>query len=210
MILSSFQQGSPEWHAARCGVVTASNFKAVLTKGSGKTRANYMRKLAEEIITGRVAPPAFESEAMQRGVDLEPDARQAYEAQTGRSVREVGIAYLNDDKRVAASPDGLIHEDGGLEIKCPLPRTHEKYWQEGRVPQIYMPQIQGNLWVTGRKWWDFVSYAPEFGPARRILLHRVERDDSYIERLSIEIHRFINDLDNLVERMGEYADRIRA
>ena len=80
MILSSFQQGSPEWHAARCGVVTASNFKAVLTKGSGKTRANYMRKLAEEIITGRVAPPAFESEAMQRGVDLEPDARQAYDS----------------------------------------------------------------------------------------------------------------------------------
>ncbi|MEZ5813459.1 MAG: YqaJ viral recombinase family protein [Alphaproteobacteria bacterium] len=133
MIIRTIQQGSDEWHAARCGVVTASNFKAILTKGSGKTRANYMRRLAEEIMTGRVAPPSFESKAMQRGNDLEPYARNAYQEKTGRRVREVGIAYLDESKRVAASPDGLISDDGGLEIKCPLPHTHEKYWQDGRA-----------------------------------------------------------------------------
>lgn len=199
MIITSIIQGSPEWHAARCGVVTASNFKAVLTGGSGKTRRTYMYKLMGEITTGRVAPPSFESQAMQRGNDLEPEARDSYQDHTGHTVQEVGIAYLDQHKRVAASPDGLIGDEGGLEIKCPLPHTHEKYLVDRRIPKIYMPQVQGNLWVTGRKWWDFLSFAPEFPEGRHIMLHRVHRDEAYIDRLSSEVLRFVEELDILVE-----------
>ncbi len=201
MIVSSMKQGSDEWYRARLGVVTASNFKAILTKGSGKTRANYMRRLAHEIITGSPAPQSFESSAMQRGNDLEPQARDVYQKKTGLNVQEVGIAYLDHTKRIAASPDGLIAEEGGLEIKCPLPHTHEKYLQEGKIPHIYIPQVQGNLWVTGRKWWDFVSYAPEF--KQNTMIHRIYRDEAYIKRLSTEIFRFIDDLDHLVDEYVE-------
>lgn len=197
MIVSTIKQGTDEWYAARLGVVTASNFKAIITKGSGKTRANYMRRLAHEIITGHLAPQNFESAAMQRGNALEPDARNAYQQKTGQTVREVGIAYLNEHKRIAASPDGLIADEGGLEIKCPLPHTHEKYLIDGKIPRIYVPQVQGSLWVTGRKWWDFVSYAPEF--KRDTMIHRIYRDESYIKRLSAEVLRFVDELDNMID-----------
>lgn len=200
MIVSAIRQGSDAWREARCGVVTASNFKAILTRGGGKTRSAYMRRLIEEIITGRVAESSFHSEAMSRGVDLEPRARRAYESLTGHSVREIGLAWLDDARRVAASPDGLIGEEGGLEIKCPLPHTHEKYLSGGCVPTAYLPQVQGNLWVTGRKWWDFVSFAPEFGEKKRVMLCRVHRDEAYIATLRAEVLRFVEELDRLAAR----------
>lgn len=197
MIIHSIKQGTDEWYSARLGVVTASNFKAIITKGSGKTRANYMGKLAHEILTGQLAPQNFGSAAMQRGNTLEPEARDIYQEKTGLDVQEVGIAYLNEKKRIAASPDGLIDHEGGLEIKCPLPHTHEKYLIEGKIPKIYVPQVQGSLWVTGRKWWDFVSYAPEF--KRNTVICRVYRDESYIRRLSTEILKFVDELDHLID-----------
>ncbi|MCB1555955.1 MAG: YqaJ viral recombinase family protein [Alphaproteobacteria bacterium] len=199
MILSHIQQGSDEWFDARCGVVTASNFKAVMTGGSGKTRRSYMRRLYEEIKTGRPTPPSFQSAAMERGCNLEPRARAAYQAETNQDVREVGIVYLCNERRVAASPDGLIGEEGGLEIKCPLPHNHEKYLRDGGVPRQYIPQIQGNLWVTGRQWWDFVSYAPEMAPAYRLMIRRIYRDESYIAHLRREVERFVQELDEALE-----------
>lgn len=201
MILAHIEQGSDEWRAARCGVVTASQFKAVMTKGRGKTRAEYLRRLRDEIITGRPTPPTFQSPAMQRGNDLEPVARQAYQEKVGHNVHEVGIVYLDGGRRVAASPDGLIGDKGGLEIKCPLPHNHQKYMRDGRVPPQYMAQIQGNLWVTGRAWWDFVSFAPEFAPDYRIMVRRVQRDEVYISALEREISRFVEDLDNAVRAL---------
>lgn len=197
MINSNIIQGTEEWYAARLGVVTASNFKAIITRGSGKTRANYMRKLAIEIISGKCSAQSFYSAAMQRGNDLEPEARYVYQKKSGENVREIGIAYLDESKRIAASPDGLIGDEGGLEIKCPLPHTHEKYLAEGCIPRIYIPQVQGSLWVTGRKWWDFISYAPEF--ERDTMIHRVHRDEAYIERLSAEVLRFVRELDEMVD-----------
>lgn len=195
MILAHIEQGSDEWFAARCGVVTASNFKAVMTGGRGKTRLNYMRRLRDEIVTGRPAPPTYQSAAMERGCKLEPRARDVYTEKSGHDVREVGIVYLDEDKRIAASPDGLIGLEGGLEIKCPLPHNHMKYVQDGVVPTQYVPQVQGNLWVTGRDWWDFVSYAPEIANDSHIMIHRVYRDESYIRRLRDEVLRFVEELD---------------
>ena len=156
-----------------------------------------MARLIEEKLTGQTAE-IFWSEAMVRGTELEPRARNAYSASTGHSVREVGMAFLDNKKRVGASPDGLIGSDGGLEIKCPLPHTHEKYLIAGRPPSQYMAQIQGNLWITGRKWWDFVSFAPEFEPAERMMLCRVPRDEDYITRLASEVARFVEELDEII------------
>lgn len=203
MILEHLEQGSDAWHAARCGVVTASNFKAVMTGGSGKTRLNYMRRLRDEILTGYPTPPAFQSEAMVRGCTLEPRARRAYQQETSESVREVGLIYLDETRRVAASPDGLVGEEGGLEIKCPLPHTHEKYLRDGSLPKPYVPQVQGNLWVTGRAWWDFVSFAPEFPSAHRLFVRRIYRDETYIAALRREITRFVAELDAVVEKTGQ-------
>jgi len=197
MIVADVIQGSEEWFAARCGVVTASNFGRVLTGGAGKTRASYMRLLEQEILTGARAA-SYENEHMNRGRVLEPRARKAYEALTGRSVREVGIVYLDGRKRIAASPDGLIGEDGGLEIKCPLPKTHYEYLCGDAAPARYKAQIQGNLWVTGRQWWDFVSHAPEESASRRTVIFRVHRDESYIQLLKTEVMRFVEELDGLV------------
>ncbi len=199
MILHDLEQGSDAWKAARCGVVTASNFKKVITKGKGKTRLSYMDQLAYEIASGQPTLHSFQSDAMTRGVELEPRARRAYEALTGHRVNEVGIVYLCQKKRVAASPDGLIGLEGGLEIKCPLPHTHEKYLIDRRLPKSYLPQIQGSLWVTGRKWWDFVSYAPEFETSRQIMHLRIERDEDYISMMAEKVSRFIEDLDTILE-----------
>ncbi len=196
MITSTHEQGTTEWQQARCGVVTASNFKLVLTKGGGKTRKAYMMRLAEEIRTGQPTE-SYWSDAMRRGTDLEPHARKAYEIETGHDVKEVGITFLDEKRRVGASPDGLINHDGGLEIKCPLISTHTKYLQSGYIPSQYMPQVQGNLWVSGREWWDFASFAPEMPDGERIVIYRAYRDEDYIARLQYEVERFVEELDQI-------------
>lgn len=195
MIIEEMEQGSDEWRRARCGVVTASNFRFVLAKGSGKTRKRYLDRVAQEIITGAPEEPVYWNGAMERGIELEPRARQAYAAATGHFVRETGLIFLDGNRRVSASPDGLINDDGGLEIKCPLPHTHAKYLQSGSAPAKYMPQIQGNLWITGRKWWDFASFAPE--GKNRIFIRRVYRDDAYIARLKAGVEAFLLELDRM-------------
>lgn len=204
MILTHIEQGSDEWFAARCGVVTASNFKAIMTGGAGKTRLNYMRRLRDEIITGRPTPQSYQSAAMQRGCDLEPEARKAYEHASKYNVCEVGIVYLNENKRIAASPDGLIANNGGLEIKCPLPHNHTKYVHEACVPKQYVPQVQGNLWVTGREWWDFVSFAPEIANDSHLMICRAYRDETYIKILRENVLRFVEELDRAVQAVQRY------
>lgn len=199
MIVVDVEQGSSEWFEARCGVVTASNFGRILARGGGRTRRSYLYQLAEEIRTGR-RQDVYENQYMARGRKLEPRARQAYETATGVDVRQVGMVYLDARKRIAASPDGLIGENGGLEIKCPLPKNHLQYWQGGGAPAKYVPQIQGNLWVTGRAWWDFISYAPEESGERKILIRRIGRDEAYIRALQTAVEAFVYDLDCILER----------
>lgn len=203
MIVETFQQGSPAWHKARRGVVTASGLKMVMTKGGGKTRARYMQKLAHERAFGESPEEAgYMSEAMLRGIELEPQARRSYEQLQGVTVKEIGIAFLNEDRRIAASPDGLVGADGGIEIKCPLPSTHEKYVRAGIVPATYRAQVQGNLWITGRKWWDFVSHAPDCHGHVETFIHRAYRDESYISVLQTEVTRFMEELDALTELLA--------
>lgn len=190
------QQGSEEWFSSRIGLVTASCFKSILAKGSGKTRASYLEKVVTERLTG-IRSAGFSSIHTDRGTEQEKYARLAYEAETGNIVQEVGF-IRHETLMAGASPDGLIDDDGGLEIKCVLPEIQMATIRRGKYPAGHKPQIMGNLWITGRKWYDFVSYSPELTQNLRLYVYRVERDEEYIANLEAEVTRF------LVEAEAQY------
>lgn len=185
------EQGSEEWFKSRLGVPTASQFKRIVdTKGNRSSRAiDYVDQLVGEIVDGYTpqrTPKAPEDNDesspfywMDRGTFMEDEARNHYMAMTGNEVKEVGFGY-NQIIGVGCSPDGLIGEKGGLEIKCPKSKTLNKYLRENRVPPIYYQQVMGSLLVTGREWWDFFCYHPK---AKRQLLIRVERDEEYLKKM---------------------------
>lgn len=171
------EQRSPEWFQARLGVPSASSFGKVITP-TGKPSMQvdgYRNKLVAEILTGRTDGQEA-SEAMQRGTDMEPEARSYYELIAG-PVQEIGFCIHDDG--FGCSPDGLVGDDGLLEIKCPLSHTQVEYLRDGKIPGIYYPQVQGQLLVMGRKWCDFISYHPDMKP----LIVRVERDKKFIDTL---------------------------
>lgn len=203
MQVINIEQGTEEWHKTRRGVITGSRFKDVVTPSRGelsKSNVSYMYELVAERMGATVE--FYKSEYMQRGNDLEDQAREAYEFIKEVSVKEVGFC-LDDCKLFGVSPDGLIGEDGGLEIKCPKETTHISYLAKGELPLIYKPQVQGSLWVTGRKWWDFMSYHPDLPP----LIVRVERDEEYIKKMGKGITEFSSNMLQLESKIREkYLD----
>jgi len=194
MIIHNCEQGSEEWFAVKCGKVSASHFGDVLNKKTG--RRTYMLKVLAERMSGELMS-GYSNKAMEDGIELEPVARECYEDIFG-PVQQVGFVELND--YVGCSPDGLIGDDGGLEIKASYPNTHIDYILSGKLPAVYVPQVQGNMWVTGRKWWDFVSFCPKIKD-RPFWQIRVERDEKYIENLTAEVDRFINDMKELEQKI---------
>ena len=188
MLVSNFEQGSQEWLQSRLGKPTASNFGKLITPtGRPSTSAEgYINELIAQRITGEL-PEFYTNAAMERGNELEPAAKALYEFINGVEVVEVGLC-LHDEFECGASPDALVGDDGGLEVKCPLPHTHVAYLRDGKVPSKYIPQIQGCLWITGREWWDFMSYHP----AMEDLIVRVERDNEYIKKLADQVERAVD------------------
>lgn len=198
-------QGSEEWIAARLGRATASRFSDILatTKtGPAASRANYMAQLVCERMTGK-AEETFESAAMKHGTEHEPFARMAYEAQTGLIVEETGFV-AHPEWMIGASPDGLIGMDGGFECKCPNSATHIETLLKG-MPAKHLPQVQGCMWLTGRKWWDFVSYDPRLPDKLQLYVQRVERDDIYITKLALAVSLFLGEVDELVLELEKKA-----
>ncbi|KAB0538077.1 lambda exonuclease family protein [Pseudochrobactrum saccharolyticum] len=196
-VFNDIEQGTPEWFAARAGIPTASRFSTVMAKGEGKTRAEYMRKLAGEIITGELAE-GFTTPHMERGKLMEDEARETYAFINSVEPYQVGF-IRNGDK--GASPDSLIGIDGGLEIKTALPHIQIDRLERDRLPPEHKAQVQGNLWISEREWWDFVSYWPRLP----MLTTRVYRDDPYIKIMSDEIDRFNDEKAALVERIRAYG-----
>ena len=196
MRIDQHEQGSPEWLAARLGIPSASMFaKIVTTKGAWSTSADtYINQLVAERLTGE-REEIFQSHHMIRGTELEPDARDLYSLMTDSEVTEVGFC-LHDTLAAGCSPDGLIGEDGGLEIKCPAPSTHVEYLRGGVLPSKYKQQVMGCLWITGREWWDFVSYHPTMKP----LIVRVERDEEYIAALENCVTQAVHLIEQNVEK----------
>ena len=188
-------QGSDEWFEARLGFVTASNFYKVLNKKTG--RGLYMRKLAAERLTG-LREESYKNDIMDKGSETEQEARRFYEIANDCQVEQVG--FVMRDEWVGGSPDGLIGKDGLLEIKCPLSSTHIEIILSKRMPPLHIPQVQGLLWVTDRKWCDFVSYDPRV-LSQPMFTVRVERDEGYFKKLAGEVGVFINELKVIIEKI---------
>lgn len=197
MIVLDHEQRSPEWFEARCGVPSASYFdKIVKMDGSpSKQRKKYMYKLAGEFVSG-VAEESYQNAAMMRGTELEPEARGLYEAITGKQVQEVGFC-IEDHRRYGCSPDGLVGEDGAIEIKCPNIATHVGYLIDNKLPSDYFQQVQGVLLVTGLAWCDFVSYYPGLNP----LIIRVKPNKGFLKKARKELDIFCGELAEVIEKI---------
>lgn len=194
IIESQIKQGSEEWFSARLGVVSASCFGEIFTPGgkeaTGAKVENYANKLIAETVTGN-REDGYQSQAMDRGNVIEPDARNWYAMAKGVDVSQVGLVYRDGNKAVSCSPDGLIMDGDsikyGLEIKCPLAHTQIKYLMAGVLPPIYKPQVQGSMWVCEVDRWDFLSYHP----AIPSLLISVYRDEEFLEKFEPVLFEFI-------------------
>lgn len=203
MIEHNVEQGTPEWLALRCATPSASGFaKIVTTTGAPSKQADaYLYDLLGEHLTGE-KKAIRTTDAMQRGIDLEPEAANWYAFMRDTSLREVGF-ITNDQQSYGCSPDRLIGEDGGLEIKCPIASTHAKYLCANKLPSEYVQQVQGCLFVTGREWWDFMSYYPS--PNVPNLIVRVKRDDKFITKLSDALDSFCEKLEQAKQTLKEAA-----
>jgi hypothetical protein len=186
MIHHDVAQNSEEWHRLRLGIPTASEFKRIVTpKGKLSAQSDgYMHRLLAEWAMGA---PLIEEETqwMTRGTMMEPQAVAAYEFDTGRNAELAGF-FTTDDGLVGCSPDRLIGDDGLLEIKCPSPQVHIGYMLQSDLKDEYWPQVQGQLWVTGRAWLDIQSYCPGLPN----FITRVERDEKYIALLEMALKEF--------------------
>jgi putative phage-type endonuclease len=198
-------QGTQAWLADRVGHVTASRFKDVLAKiktGEAAGRRNYRVQLVTERLTGNPTE-SYTNAAMEWGTATEPLARAEYESARSLMVDETGFLHHPEILWVGASPDGLIGADGGCEIKCPHQSTvHVETW-DGGMPPEHRAQVQGTLWVTGRKWWDFISFDPRMPAGLRLYVERVERDDAYIAALAAEVAKFLDEVESMRERLLE-------
>lgn len=197
-IYTNYEQGTPEWFLSRVGVPSASVFdKIVTTKGElSKERDALLFKLAGERVLG-VQEPTYQNDAMKRGVELEPEARQVFEMIMQVEAEQTGFCYYDDRKDRGCSPDGLVGDDCGLEIKCPLIATHIGYLLSGKLPVKYFQQVQGSMYVTNRKHWYFMSYYPGLSP----LIIKTNRDEKFIEKLHEALETFCKDIDDVVEKI---------
>jgi putative phage-type endonuclease len=198
-------QGDTEWFEARCGNVTASRIADVMARtksGYSASRANYMSQLVCERLTGEVAE-SYTNAAMQWGIDTEPQARSAYESVTGVLVMETGVHLHPSIERSGASPDGLVGDDGLLEIKCPNTATHIKTLLGSNLDNKYFLQMQWQMACTERQWCDFVSYDPRMPEDLQYYSERVDRDDDVIADICVEVKTFLLELDAMVYELNK-------
>lgn len=197
------EQGSPEWFAQRLGKVTASRVADIMAKtktGVSASRGNYLAQLVAERLTGQ-ATDTFKSGAMQHGTETEPMARMAYETETGQMVTEVAMITHPTIEMAGASPDGLVGEDGLVEIKCPNTSTHIATLLADKVPSGYMAQMQWQMACTGRAWCDFVSFDPRMPEDMQLFIKRVPRDESLIAEYEEEVVKFLAEVQETVDKL---------
>ena len=172
--------------------------KDVMSKGAGKTRKAYMYQLAAEIITGECVE-TFSNSAMEWGTETEPMARAVYEFENNIETIEVGFIEVND--YLGCSPDGLVFDDGGLEIKCPKTTTQIETYLSGKMPTMHKAQVQSSIWISEREWWDFVSFDPRINGAASYFCQRIFRDENYINEMAIEVDIFKEELIKMVQTL---------
>ena len=208
MILETADQRSDDWYAARCGKATASRFRDVMARlknGSpAADRQRYLTELVVERLTGQPAT-GYENAAMRWGTEQEAAARAAYEQRTGEVVDETGFV-AHDVLMAGCSPDGLIDWEGLIEIKCPFnSATHIETLLNG-MPAEHMPQIQGQMWITGREWCDFVSYDPRMPAELQLHVQRIHADPKAIADLAFGVSAFLKEVGAQVEALRRLAE----
>ena len=202
--MSEVEQGTPEWFALRLGKVTASRIKDVIatTKtGYSTSRDKYMTQLLLERITNTVAE-SYTNDAMTWGTEQEPFARAKYEGLASTLVEQVAFVNHPTILMSGASPDGLVMDDGLVELKCPMSHTHLESILGG-IDDQYMPQVQWQLAVTGRSYTDLCSYDPRFPEHLQLVVKRIPRDDDYIAKLEKEVVKFLAELDDKVNKVNK-------
>lgn len=186
MIIWNLEQKSEAWHEARCGRVTGTRFKSLVSGETTQTYKDLVTNMACEIIT-RKQEETYTSADMERGVELEPVARRLYSEITGIDVKEIG--FISPDENtpyaewIGISPDGVLPDMGLLEIKCPKARTHMEYIEADRLPAEYRYQVQGQLFVTGFEYCDFMSYAEDMKPFIKRIYPDIELFKEFEKRL---------------------------
>lgn len=214
------EQRSDEWYTERAGKITASRMHDVMLerdrepyksgprkgqpKPPPKALTDYAYQLAAERLTGRPRKQ-IKAAALAWGQDVEPAAVAAYQAATGEIVTLCGFIQHPVHEFIGASPDFLVNEDGGGEVKSPeSSEVHLETLLTGLPPE-HIEQIQGGLWVTGRQWWDFVSYHPDFPPQHRLYIQRVPRDEEYIAKLEAACLLLEADVQQIIQQLQEKA-----
>jgi len=211
------EQGSPEWFAQRLGRITASNFGALMTLPRSKkdreagliseTARTYLVKKVSEVLTGM--SKEFTTQSMEWGSETEDEARKIYELENMVEVKQIGFAILESNPIVGGSPDGLVGDDGIIEIKCPDSNTFTGYLLGDSIVKGYMAQIQGNLWILDRSWCDFIVYDPRvIREDLRIHIMRVNRDDEYISKIAQAVDRALIHYGAMLNKLGLSFDDI--
>lgn len=178
------EQNTDEWMKLRCGKLTASQFKTCFMGKSTKGFSDLIYTKRAEIRTGEVEE-TYSNQWMDRGHELEPLAREAYEVETFSTVEDGCFWTIND--YIGASPDGLVGEDGLIEIKCPKASTMERYIDKNRLPSEYFHQVHGQMLCTGREWVDFVAYHPKY----ELFILRINRDENIIKEILDKLNEVV-------------------
>jgi putative phage-type endonuclease len=208
MILETDTQRDADWYAARLGKATASRFKdaiAALKSGApAQAQRDYLTELVVERLTQQPIQ-RFQNAAMTWGTEQEPAARAAYERITGRIVEETGFV-AHDTLMAGCSPDGLVDWDGLIEIKCPWNTANHIETLLNGMPAEHIPQVQGQLWITGREWCDFVSYDPRMPAELQLHVQRIQRDEAFIADLERRVSSFLSEVGTQVEALRRLAE----
>lgn len=196
MIFHDVEQGSDIWHELRIGKVTASNYGVIMAndgKAFGEHAKRYALRIALERINGFKTSEEYSNGHMKRGIEQEPIARSLYESENFVNVANGGFFDLGE---YGDSPDGLVDDDGVIEIKSVIPSVHYATLKRGSYDPAYFWQLVGHLEATGRKWCDFISYCSEFPHDRQLLVYRLYHDE------------YANHIQRLIDRRREFIELI--
>lgn len=197
------RQGTDEWRQARIGSLGASRIADILAKtknGFSASRSNLLAELVSERLTG-IAAQSYTNSFMEWGLEQETYARGLYEITKDTLVDQVGLIVHPTIIGTHASPDGLVGEDGLIEIKSPMTATHIATLLSGVAPSKYIPQMQWQMACTGRKWCDFCSYDPRLSDKLKLFVVRVERDDEKIAEMETEVRKFLAEVEDTINRL---------
>jgi putative phage-type endonuclease len=200
-------QGTPEWHKARLGLVTASHFSDLMSQvksGESAGRRNYRARLICEILTGEPYLEDFQSDDMKRGIEVEAEARAAYEAVTMQKITQVGLVLHPKYDRIAASPDGIIAGTKGLlELKCPKTGTHLETLLLGVTPSQYRKQMLAQMMCCEADWVDFCSYDPRLPKEYQLIIFRFMRDEKEIILMEAAALQFLSEVDSTIAQIKQ-------